>query len=114
MTQVLGKERSGRVRGLGAGVTPSKVDVALVNSQQIQGLVNLVNSMKERQTMLENLLAQKLGTKLVSVNANAMIMLWVNARPKIFTSYFYIILVVYIHIVFINIQNSQVLFQLFI
>jgi hypothetical protein len=66
LTQVLGKERPGRVRGLGAGVTPSKVDAALVNSQQIQGLVNLVNSMKERQTMLENLLAQKLGINLVS------------------------------------------------
>ncbi|KAK9912428.1 hypothetical protein M0R45_036293 [Rubus argutus] len=64
LTQVLGKERPGRVRGLGAGVTPSKVDAALVNSQQIQGLVNLVNSMKERQTMLENLLAQKLGINL--------------------------------------------------
>ncbi|XP_040365495.1 uncharacterized protein LOC121050192 isoform X1 [Rosa chinensis] len=56
LSQVLGKERPGRVRGLGSGVTPSKVDAQLESSSWKQTLENKIDAMSERTKLLEDII----------------------------------------------------------
>ncbi|XP_062017879.1 uncharacterized protein LOC133734269 [Rosa rugosa] len=56
LSQVLGKERPGRVRGLGSGVTPSKVDAQLESSSWKQTLENKIDAMSERTKILEDII----------------------------------------------------------
>lgn len=58
LTQVLGKEHPGRVRGLGFGVTPSQVDAQIQNNSWKQSIITQVAALTERQKFLEDFIME--------------------------------------------------------
>lgn len=54
LTQVLGKEHPGRVRGLGFGVTPSQVDAHIQNNSWKQSMLTQMAALTARQKLLED------------------------------------------------------------
>ncbi|KAI5350969.1 hypothetical protein L3X38_003860 [Prunus dulcis] len=58
LTQVLGKEHPGRVRGLGFGVTPSQVDAQIQNNSWKQSMITQVAALTECQKFLEDFIIE--------------------------------------------------------
>ncbi|KAL6134512.1 hypothetical protein ACLB2K_066743 [Fragaria x ananassa] len=56
LSQVLGKEKSGRVRGMGAGVTPSRVDAQIQSASWKKSLEEKLEANCERTKLLEQIL----------------------------------------------------------
>lgn len=56
LSQVLGKEKNGRVRDLGAGVTPSRVDAQLQSSSWKQDFEEKLKVYSERTKILEDII----------------------------------------------------------
>lgn len=55
LSQVLGKEKNGRVRGMGAGITPSRVDAQLQTGCWKQAFEERLEANYERTKMLEEI-----------------------------------------------------------
>ena len=56
LSQVLGKEKPGRVRGMGAGVTPSRVDAQIQNTSWKATLEAKLEASNKRMTALEDII----------------------------------------------------------
>ena len=58
VVKVLGPERPGHVRGLGFGVTPTKVDVSLHSNARVTTLENQIQQLLEWKMHMESRMTQ--------------------------------------------------------